>query len=431
MHNPLSRFLAWAAGALLTAMATAAAAQDIFTYTQAIETGFAEIETERLAGHCEVRDRRLAELRRELQPVLAPGANGYTEQGKAEYRTRLEEAAARRCPPGAKPAAPPVAIPAPLIDPDPPRPLPRTVTMEDLRADLAEACGPAFEPARRRFLVSLDRAIASEKDPTQLRYLKIDRAAVVRLVAPVCPRTTSPPPIETQAQPPAPTPAQDAFGRHIAIRQYYIHANGFRTHTYAAGKAAYDGDCDLRNRELAAARASLAAMRATGYAPPGRRYDAEILAELEARRCTPKNATAAPARTPREIIPARQQPAVPPASDPPRTVAPAKPARTAARVPPCEQTYQDQVKSGRGMTCRCIGPERFLMVWGSDPYRANSAICSAAIHAGVLPASGIGVVHLIGVPMGEAALGSIRNGVSTYNWDFFFEGAFSVEPAPH
>lgn len=406
MRTLAAIFAVFAGAALMVLAAPSAKAQDTpFKIAQDIETAFADVETSRLAGDCPTWRKRLDGLTGFLGPVSAPDASSFSPAVREEYRTRLAEAAARPCPPRAAVRAvqPPVAI-------APPVPLPRTVTLEDLRLELAEACGSAFEPARERFITALDRAITAEQDPTRKGYLRIDRAAVLRLKPPPCRSAEAP-------------PARVSNGDIFATRRYYSHANELRRHLTATEQARYAGDCVRRQTELDAAWAAYEAMQASGYTPPTRQYDFEVLTEQSARRCVPRHAAAVPAPPP---------PALPPTPPKPATgaVRPAAPIASpvAGAVKPCGQTWLDQRTSGEGNTCRCAGPSPFLMVWGSDPYRASSAICSAAIHAGALPPSGIGVVRLIPVELGKAALGSTRNGVSTYNWDLNFEGAFTVEP---
>jgi hypothetical protein len=54
-------------------------------------------------------------------------------------------------------------------------------------------------------------------------------------------------------------------------------------------------------------------------------------------------------------------------------------------------------------------------VWGSGPYTDDSAICRAAIHAGVITDQG-GPVQVTIAPGQQSYTGSARNGVTTSNW---------------
>jgi hypothetical protein len=70
--------------------------------------------------------------------------------------------------------------------------------------------------------------------------------------------------------------------------------------------------------------------------------------------------------------------------------------------------------AGFSGNCRCdadsSGP-----VWGTNPYTDDSAVCSAAIHAGVIGAGG-GVVHLSPAPGQSRYGGSTRNGFTTSDY---------------
>jgi len=65
-------------------------------------------------------------------------------------------------------------------------------------------------------------------------------------------------------------------------------------------------------------------------------------------------------------------------------------------------------------TCACTGSEGGS-VWGSGPYTADSALCVAARHAGVIDGRG-GTVTVIEVRGLEGYTGTIANGVQTSNW---------------
>lgn len=69
-----------------------------------------------------------------------------------------------------------------------------------------------------------------------------------------------------------------------------------------------------------------------------------------------------------------------------------------------------------GLTCRCGGGSRGAgPVWGSGPYTADSSICNAAVHSGLITDDG-GVVTLRIAPGRASYAGTQRNGVSTGNW---------------
>lgn len=66
------------------------------------------------------------------------------------------------------------------------------------------------------------------------------------------------------------------------------------------------------------------------------------------------------------------------------------------------------------VTCACSGDEDGS-VWGSDPYTADSDICTAARHTGVIGPSG-GTVTALGVMGLEQYVGTNLNGVTTRDW---------------
>jgi hypothetical protein len=79
----------------------------------------------------------------------------------------------------------------------------------------------------------------------------------------------------------------------------------------------------------------------------------------------------------------------------------------------CPGTYE---ASGRGWsgTCRCPGVTEGA-VWGSNPYTTDSNLCRAAMHAGVIGASG-GLVRVTSAAGQGRYSGTTRNGVSTNDW---------------
>ena len=79
-----------------------------------------------------------------------------------------------------------------------------------------------------------------------------------------------------------------------------------------------------------------------------------------------------------------------------------------------------------GATCKCGPLKAIEPVWGSDIYTTDSSVCGAAVHAGVIPASG-GEVTFKGAPGCETYAGTARNGVPSGSWgsyegSFFFPG---------
>ncbi|WP_245820608.1 LCCL domain-containing protein [Flavimaricola marinus] len=66
-------------------------------------------------------------------------------------------------------------------------------------------------------------------------------------------------------------------------------------------------------------------------------------------------------------------------------------------------------------TCSCPPYDDTGSVWGSGPYTADSAICVAAIHAGVISSDGGEVTALLvdGLP---SYRGGEANGITTRDW---------------
>ncbi len=96
-------------------------------------------------------------------------------------------------------------------------------------------------------------------------------------------------------------------------------------------------------------------------------------------------------------------------------VAPGKPAQ--AGLPAC-----DRLPGGTdALECSCSGAaaEASGSLWGSGPYTADSAICAAAVHAGVLAPGQAGNVSVLRVPGLDSYRGSTANGVQSSSWRAF------------
>jgi hypothetical protein len=352
------------------------------------------------------------------------------------------------------------------------RPLPRTVTLESLRVELADACGAKFHPARETLVAALDRAIRLERDPSQRRNLQTDRAVVEGLKAPPCapqasaataagssPRKVFDALIEelndscgdawsvlrlrslaaldaalaaerdpeqlrnlTAARmallrwerPECPFES-DVDGSDDDILIWFVASSYFDRDLLASEQARAAGDCRKRAAMLLGAKEALAVMRAMGDSVPSSLARAARLAAEELRPCHETQPAVAAAPAP--VAGA----GTPPPSD--RSAAPASVARPVRNCTAIDRS----VETGE-LTCRCLGQAQTLSVWGSNPYRAQSSICNAAIHAGVLPRSGMGMVRVIPAAGGRATVGRPRNGIEPSNWDYGFDNAFTVAP---
>ncbi|XHF22388.1 LCCL domain-containing protein [Corallococcus interemptor] len=86
-------------------------------------------------------------------------------------------------------------------------------------------------------------------------------------------------------------------------------------------------------------------------------------------------------------------------------------------------SYRGQ--NGTSVRCGC-GPVSGGTVWGTDLYTDDSNACAAAVHAGVIPASG-GNVSVTIQPGQSSYTGTTRNGITTYSYGAW-GGSFSLSP---
>ena len=351
--------------------------------------------------------------------------------------------------------------------------VPRTVTLESLRFELADACGAKFHPARKTLVAALDRAIRFERDPTQRRKLQVDRAVVEDLKAPACtsrasaasaagnsPRKVFDALIEelnescgdawsvlrlrslaaldaahaAESDPselrnltalraallrwePPECPSETAMetSEDDALLIWFVASGYFDRDLQASEQARAAGDCRRRSAMLESAREALAVMQALGDSAPSSLPAIARLAAAELRPCDEPQTVAAAGPAP-----------VTAAATPRGSLDSAAPAGVARPVRNCT-AIDRSVESGE-LTCRCLGQTQTLSVWGTNPYRAQSSICNAAIHAGVLPRSGMGMVRVVPASGARATVGRPRNGIEPNNWDYGFENAFTVAP---
>lgn len=101
-------------------------------------------------------------------------------------------------------------------------------------------------------------------------------------------------------------------------------------------------------------------------------------------------------------------------------------AGAAPSAPPCPSSYKDlgTVTGEKSCTCPANSPKG--SVWGVDTYTQDSSLCAAAIHAGVITASG-GEVKVKPAPGCATYAGSSRNGITSASWgnypgSFYFAG---------
>jgi len=107
---------------------------------------------------------------------------------------------------------------------------------------------------------------------------------------------------------------------------------------------------------------------------------------------------------------------IPGAPDPDRNAPAAPAARTdpATQLPTCPERLPEGMPA---LVCRCT-PEAMATggVWGSDFYTDDSAICRAALHAGVAGVNG-GPIRVVAADGRASYPGDIRNSVASSAWE--------------
>lgn len=90
-------------------------------------------------------------------------------------------------------------------------------------------------------------------------------------------------------------------------------------------------------------------------------------------------------------------------------------ARALGGVPLCPVLYS-AAPPGMSGDCMCE-PGRTGPTWGTNPYTTDSAVCSAAHHAGLIDSKAGGVIHIAPGPKMTHLPGSTRNGFSSSDFD--------------
>lgn len=113
------------------------------------------------------------------------------------------------------------------------------------------------------------------------------------------------------------------------------------------------------------------------------------------------------------------------AADPTTSTATFASQNTPGAASQCPNTAENLRGSGRSITCSCSAAQTADgNVWGTGPYTDDSRVCRAAVHAGIIPASG-GMIE-IQAEKGQASFqGSSRNGVTTAGYGAW-PGGFTV-----
>ena len=109
----------------------------------------------------------------------------------------------------------------------------------------------------------------------------------------------------------------------------------------------------------------------------------------------------------------------------------ATPVQAQSNLPACAQ----YPSGAEYYECACpAAPQRSGSVWGSGPYTADSNVCMAAAHYGLLGPDGGDVIAYAFAGM-DGYEGSLANGVQTSNWgaygaSFMFESVEEVQNIP-
>ena len=91
-------------------------------------------------------------------------------------------------------------------------------------------------------------------------------------------------------------------------------------------------------------------------------------------------------------------------------------ARSLGGAPLCPVTYT-ALPAGWAGDCYC-DPGRSGPAWGTNPYSVGSAVCTAAVHAGLIDGEAGGLIHVAPGPMVSSLPGSTRNGFTTVDYEY-------------
>jgi hypothetical protein len=96
-------------------------------------------------------------------------------------------------------------------------------------------------------------------------------------------------------------------------------------------------------------------------------------------------------------------------------VVPATSGVTSSQAEPCPGNMTDLRGTSTARTCQCAPGSMSGRVWGTNIYTDDSAICAAALHAGVVGLAG-GTVTAVASPSRASYQGTTRNGVTTLSY---------------
>jgi len=108
--------------------------------------------------------------------------------------------------------------------------------------------------------------------------------------------------------------------------------------------------------------------------------------------------------------------------------APPSPAQAALDLGDCPDNADD-LGQGKTYSCSCPALADAAPIYGSDVYAQDSALCTAAVHAGVLKQDAAGSILFQVVASPPVFKGTTRNGVKSEVWPKPAAAAFQFVPA--
>lgn len=104
--------------------------------------------------------------------------------------------------------------------------------------------------------------------------------------------------------------------------------------------------------------------------------------------------------------------------------------QTAVAISACPRNLKAlQGQMGKSLTCSCKPQQFGGSIWGSHPYTTDSSVCGAALHAGVIAATG-GTVTAKTMPGCPSYSGSESNGIKTSGWGSYNTSFYFTAEAP-
>ncbi|MFJ4539373.1 LCCL domain-containing protein [Streptomyces tibetensis] len=116
--------------------------------------------------------------------------------------------------------------------------------------------------------------------------------------------------------------------------------------------------------------------------------------------------------------------------NPPTETRPEAPESTTNSTPPISwsQTAEDfrDTPNGKNIVLDCPPGGEVDTVYGTDLYTDDSSICTAAVHAGAISLETGGKVTISMEPGASQYSGSVRNGITSHDWNSPWDRSFAV-----